>query len=506
MRAIVNSVAADVRRLNLKSEIRKPKSERSPKPEIRKGVRAWRSLFGFRYSDFLRISVFGFRISWSPRAWALTAFILLLISAFPLSADTYNWKSVAIHGGGFVSGIITHPNAPGVVYARTDIGGAYRWNPANNSWIPLLDFAANNSLHGIESIAVDPTDSNRVYIAAGRNTPGVILVSTNQGANFFSLTFPFSFDGNADGRSNGERMSVDPNANNVLFYCTRQNGLYKSVNSGTNWTQVSSFPVTTTPNNLGLVFVEFVQSSGTPGTPTPVIFVGVSRSGGTNLFRSTDAGLTWTNVPTVASTAYMPHHAAQDGLGNMYVTFNNNQGPNNITNGSVIKLNLSTLASSNVTPPKDPMFPEQGGFAGVSVDRQQPMNIVVSTMDRWWPPPFDQVYRRVNGGASWTTTAGGLPGIGSAPWSSIRTPHWAGDVEIDPFDSNRAWYITGYGIFSCNNLMTGAGNWTFTSDGLEELFTFCVVSPPSGPSLFSSHGDQGSFRHFDINTSPPTGN
>jgi hypothetical protein len=169
----------------------------------------------------------------------------------------------------------------------------------------------------------------------------------------------------------------------------------------------------------------------------------------------------------------------------------------------VIKLNLATLASSDVTPPKDPMFPEQGGFAGVSVDRQRPTNVVVSTMDRWWPPPYDQVYRSVNGGASWSTTAAGLPGSGSAPWSSIRTPHWAGDVEIDPFNSNRAWYITGYGIFSCNNLMTGTGNWTFTSDGLEEFFTFCVVSPPSGPLLFTSHGDQGSFRHLNLDTSPP---
>ena len=59
--------------------------------------------------------------------------------AVSVSGQSYNWNNVVIKGGGFVSGLITHPHAPGVVYARTDIGGAYRWNAAGNSWVPLLD-------------------------------------------------------------------------------------------------------------------------------------------------------------------------------------------------------------------------------------------------------------------------------------------------------------------------------------------------------------------------------
>jgi photosystem II stability/assembly factor-like uncharacterized protein len=431
----------------------------------------------------------------------------IFLAVIPASGQSYTWKNVVIKGGGFVSGLITHPNAPDVVYARTDIGGAYRWNTTNNSWIPLLDFGADASIYGIESFAIDPSDSNRLYIAASRgsSTLKYILASTNQGATFASFTPPFSLDGNARGRGGGERMAVDPNLGSVLFYGTKSQGLYKSVNYGVSWSLVSSFPVTTTANGVGIVFVQFVASSGTPGGATPVIVAGLSQTGN-NIYRSTDGGTNWSLVSNVGPASQMPHHAAQDGLGNMYITFNDNCGPNdNVSTGAVCKLNLSTLTSANVSPIK--LSGEQGGWGGVSVDPQHPATLVVSTVDRWWPPPFDQIYRSTNGGATWATTALSLPGTSGAPWTVARTPHWCENVQMDPFNSDRAWYVTGYGIFSCTNLTAAdsgwAVNWTFTSDGLEETVPLGLASPPSGPHLLSQVGDQGGFRHFDVNASPP---
>ncbi len=83
------------------------------------------------------------------------------------TAEPYTWKSVQMVGGGFVDGIIFHPTAKGVRYARTDIGGAYRWDDKAKEWIPLLDWAGwkDINLMGVESIALDPSDSNRLYMA-----------------------------------------------------------------------------------------------------------------------------------------------------------------------------------------------------------------------------------------------------------------------------------------------------------------------------------------------------
>jgi len=289
--------------------------------------------------------------------------------------QSYTWQNVVIKGGGFVSGLITHLNAPGVVYARTDIGGVYRWNAAGNSWTPLLDFAPDANTYGIESFAIDPSDSNRLYIAASRasSTLKYILVSTNQGATFSSFTPPFSLDGNALGRGCGERMAVDPNLNSILFYGTKSQGLYESVNYGATWSLVSSFPVTTTANGVGIVFVQFVKSSGSPGSATPVIFAGLSQTGN-NLYRSPDGGASWSLVPNAGPATQMPHHAAQDGLGNMYLTFNDTCGPNdNVATGAVYKINLSTLGSADVTPIR--LSGEQGGWGGVSVDPQHPTTL-----------------------------------------------------------------------------------------------------------------------------------
>src|SRR3712207_1807476 len=52
----------------------------------------------------------------------------------------YRWSNVEIIGGGFVPGIVFNRAERNLVYARTDIGGAYRWDEGRRRWIPLLDW------------------------------------------------------------------------------------------------------------------------------------------------------------------------------------------------------------------------------------------------------------------------------------------------------------------------------------------------------------------------------
>src|SRR5690606_1975897 len=74
---------------------------------------------------------------------AVTACLLAAPAPAPAAvaedAPAYEWGGVAITGGGYVPGIVYNPTEPGLVYARTDIGGAYRLDRDADRWVPLLD-------------------------------------------------------------------------------------------------------------------------------------------------------------------------------------------------------------------------------------------------------------------------------------------------------------------------------------------------------------------------------
>src|SRR3954464_730163 len=148
-------------------------------------------------------------------------FAVLSLAAAPVpKSEPYTWKNVAIYGGGFVTGIITHPKEKGLIYCRTDIGGAYRWDEKNQTWIPLNDWVSRKegNLLGIESLAIDPNDPSKLYIAAGTYSQSKdvtsILRSSDQGKTFQRSDVNLRMGGNDGGRPVGERLAVDPNDGN----------------------------------------------------------------------------------------------------------------------------------------------------------------------------------------------------------------------------------------------------------------------------------------------------
>ena len=167
------------------------------------------------------------------------------IQAQTLPSEPYTWRNVVIGGGGFVTGIIFHPRQPGLMYARTDVGGAYRWDDPAQHWIPITDWIgmADVDLTGCESLALDPNDSQRVYLAVGTYTRGnaAILRSDDQGRTFQRTDVPFKMGANEAGRFNGERLAVDPNDGEILFFGSREDGLWKSADRGATWQRVDSF-------------------------------------------------------------------------------------------------------------------------------------------------------------------------------------------------------------------------------------------------------------------------
>ncbi len=437
------------------------------------------------------------------------AFLCLFVLNFTFQgykaeAQTYQWKSVQINGGGYVTGVIYSPTEQNLVYARTDVGGAYRWDATNKVWIPLSDSFDTSNDYGVISLATDPSDPDRVYMATGLYTPswgqtGAVYSSTDKGTTWTRNNLSIKLGGNEGGRAAGERLQVDPNLGSTLFLGSSTDGLWKSTNYGSTWNKVNSFPVSTsTSGSGGISFVLFDKSSSTTGNATSTIYVGVLRIGTNNLYKSTDGGANWTAVAN-QPTDMMPRMAALASNGMIYLSYSDANGPNNVGAGAVWKLNPGDNSWTDVSPVSG-----QGGFGGISVDAQNANHLIVGTMGRWWPG--DAVFRTTDGGANWTDlNTNATWDYSLAPYGEASSPHWIGDVDIDPFNSDNAWFVTGYGLFNSNNLTSSATNWIFQNKGLEETAANELISPPSGAPLLSALGDQDGFKHDNLDVSPAAG-
>jgi hypothetical protein len=182
--------------------------------------------------------------------------------------------------------ITIDPTNSNNLWVGAPAGGLWKSTNAGTSWTTNTDFLA---VHGCSDLAIDPTNTSVMYLATGDGDGGDtrsigVLKSLNGGSTWTTTGLSFGVSSNVLIR----RLLINPSNTQILMAATSQ-GIYRTTNGGTNWTQI------TTNSTHDLEFK--------PGDPNTVYASGssfrLSTNGGAS-FTLISSGITTTGVNRMA--------------------------------------------------------------------------------------------------------------------------------------------------------------------------------------------------------------
>jgi hypothetical protein len=458
----------------------------------------------------------------------------------------YAWNPVAIGAGGFMRGMVIHPLNKNLRYARADTWGAYRWDSATEQWIHMvtantiaptatsspsndpgrqIPVTSQPSGGGVDSIAIDPSATNRVYIAITA-TPshdltgnvvrrGNVYYSRNGGRTFAAstgLSLPSYTNSNCPepelepNNTAGERLRVDPVNGNILYLGSRVNGMFMSVDGGVSFIPMPSVGAPGACQRVVNVLIDGRNMirrmiNGRMRKVSRTLYI-VVEGNGAGVYQSNDGGASFTNIATGQDVLLRADVGGStlDSTGAFWITSQNQA------------LRYANGAWSR-------FFPPQSGNS-IAVDPANPNRIFVTRYDLG-------MARSTDGGASWTFFD--RPNIASSDgieWITTRVnhPNAHGGLMFDPGVSTaggrgRLWTSNGNDgtIYADLNdaaqtsPVTGPA-WFEQSRGIEQLVGQNIVLPPGNgnsallaaedePTFYVSNPQTFTARRFDVDTS-----
>ena len=385
----------------------------------------------------------------------LAAILILCAEGY---AQRWEWQNVNLQGMGFVTGIVAHPTEADVVYARTDVGGVFRWEEASEAWTPLMD--GQGIGYSIASVAVDPEDAQVLYAAIGHKEEGTLYRSADRGDTWSPLALSVYMEGNGAWRHAGERLSV---SDNLLYYGSRRDGLWQSIDGGAQWRQIDPAAVPV-GSDAGHAFTLIHPADDR------IAYVGVQGEG---IYQTTNSGDDWSLLEGGPEGSFRPVHGTLAQDGSLYVTYAD--GPAAGAGGQVYRYSgsgsLQLITPGNRT---------NQGFAGISVRVDQPEEVLTF---QWNFGPQNGIHRSVDGGNQWSPlrfdTDSNVTEPGYYPtWTSFTN---AGQIMLDPTRGNRAWMTTGFAVYQSDNINDSVPQWRAVNQNLEEFVCIVLKAPPAQP-------------------------
>ncbi len=181
----------------------------------------------------------------------------------PLGPNGWNRTSSWNPGTGRLTHLAIHPSNEQIIYVSSPGGGIWKTINGGAAWTPLTD--NNSTWMNVYALTLDPVNPSIVY--AGM-TGSVGIIKSNDAGSTWSPA-------GAGPSGTVRKILIHPSSPNIVF-AAATNGIWRSVNGGTSWTQVHSGSKED---------IEFK-----PGD------VNIMYASGNDVYRSVDNGLLWTPV------------------------------------------------------------------------------------------------------------------------------------------------------------------------------------------------------------------
>ncbi len=209
-----------------------------------------------------------------------------------------HWRSIGPPRAGRARALAGVPSQPNVFYIGFDNGGVWRSTDFGSTWVPLFD---NQPTGSIGAIAVAATDSNIIYVGSGA---GIIRPDLATGDGMYKSTDAgktWTHLGLRDSQMIAD-IEVDPTNANRLFVAAlghpygpnSERGIFRSIDGGATFQKVlyqdeytSGNDVRIDPKDPNTVYAAMWQQQQG--------FFENGAFGGTDggIYKSTDGGTTW---------------------------------------------------------------------------------------------------------------------------------------------------------------------------------------------------------------------
>lgn len=403
--------------------------------------------------------------------------IMCLLWASPSLAD-WSFKTLALGGGGFVTGIAIHTD--GTMFVRTDTYGGYVWNSGTSKWDQVVN---SNSMpvddwdigwgEGVYEVAIDPSTSTTLWMVFR----GYPYKSTDSGVTWVRkdgtgwpgrLTTLDPNDWTNGASTAGQKMAIDPNDGDVVYIGTVGNDLLYTTDGGANWAAAPTVTDgTATPGVTGICFIS-----------SSVIYAASYNNG---VYKTVNSGANWTKISDGVGDPDIVNNA-ECADGSYYAASNDDD----------TLWEYDGAAWTDLAPGGDGNL-----IYGVAVDPNDATRII-AIQDN------GAILVSENSGVGWDALASSARTAPNISWHDWTTETFFSTAEIE-FNANTGdlYVAQGIGVWKTTVgaiPLGGSITWTETSVGIENLVVNDITAAPNESNVHVCVADRGSFSLADDDT------